>query len=87
MTREEFFAKYRPRLLVFLTEAWACRREPPSSLGLVIDKHHLDLRHILTEMWNDFNRQQEDSPPNNNTSTPSTQTTQQGKQAMPRPRA
>ena len=84
MTREEFFAKYRPRLLVFLTEAWACRREPPSSLGLVIDKHHLDLRHILTEMWNDFNRQQEDSPPN---TAQTTQTTQQGKQAMPRPRA
>ena len=32
MTREEFVAKYRARLLLFVTEAWTVRKESPSLL-------------------------------------------------------
>lgn len=55
MTREEFVTKYRPRLLLFVTEAWAVRREDARTLALALDGHHQDLRRLLGEMWADFN--------------------------------
>jgi hypothetical protein len=53
-TKEEFMTKYRGRLLVLLAEAWACRREQPSALGLLMDRHALDCRRMLAEMYDDL---------------------------------
>ena len=54
MTREEFMQKYRGRFLLFLTEAWAVRKEAPSSLGLVMDGHAQELRRLLAEIYDDL---------------------------------
>lgn len=55
MTREEFAAKYRARLLLFITEAWAVRQQPPSHLGLTLDRHYSEVRKLLGDIWEDFN--------------------------------
>lgn len=51
MTREEFRAKFRGRMLIFLTDSWAVRREVPSAMGLVMDRHLLEVRNLLDEMF------------------------------------
>lgn len=51
MTREEFNLKFRGRMLVFLTEAWACRKHAPTELGRLMDEHAVALRQLLGEMW------------------------------------
>lgn len=51
MTREQFNAKFQGRMLLVLTEAWACRRQPPSALGLLMDEHARQLRGLLGEMF------------------------------------
>lgn len=51
ITREEFQLRFRGRMLVFLTEAWAVRQLQPSQLGLVMDKHARELRGLLNEVY------------------------------------
>ena len=51
MTREEFRTRFRGRLLLLITEAWVCRREEPSAMGLLLDRHHLDCRRLLDEIY------------------------------------
>lgn len=51
LTREEFILRFRGRLLVFMSEAWAVRRENPSALGLVLDKHSMDAKELLAEIY------------------------------------
>ena len=51
MTREEFQARFRGRMLVFLMEAWAARKENPSALGQLMDAHALQLKGLLGEMY------------------------------------
>ena len=63
MTREEIVAKYRARLLLFVTEAWTVRKESQSVLGLVLDNHHRELQQLLGEIWRDFNPAIEPSLP------------------------
>ncbi len=50
MSKDEFIARFRGRLLLFLTEAWAARKESPSSLGLLLDAHALECKRMLSEM-------------------------------------
>ncbi len=51
MTRDEFITRYRPRLLLFLTEAWACRTKQPSELGLLVDGHARQIELILDDIF------------------------------------
>ena len=51
MTRDEFFTKFRGRMLVFLTEAWACRKESPSAMGLLMDQHRYELQRLMGEIY------------------------------------
>jgi hypothetical protein len=51
VTREEFHARFRGRLLLYLTEAWAVRRSPPSELGSLMDAHVVQLKALLNEMY------------------------------------
>jgi hypothetical protein len=57
MTRDQFHEKYRGRMLLFLTEAWAARAAQPSSLGSLIDFHALQLKRLLGEMYEDLQPQ------------------------------
>lgn len=51
MTKDEFARKFRGRMLLFLTEAWACRKDAPSALGMTLDQHTLSLRGLMDEMY------------------------------------
>ncbi len=51
MTKPEFEAAFRGKMLVFLAEAWAARKESPTSLGLLMDDHHRKIRGLLGEMY------------------------------------
>ncbi len=51
ISREEFIARFRGRLLLFLTEAWAARKTAPSDLGRLLDEHHLECRKMLNEQY------------------------------------
>ena len=51
MSKDEFISRFRGKLLLFMTEAWACRKEDPSALGLLIDRHNLDLKRLAGEMY------------------------------------
>lgn len=51
MTREEFRAKFRGRMLIFLTDSWAVRKEAPTAMGLVMDQHLQAARNLLDEMF------------------------------------
>lgn len=52
MTYEEFEAKFRGRLLVILTEAWAVRKMAPSDVGMFMDKHYIEIRQALRDIYN-----------------------------------
>jgi len=62
VTKDEYIVKYRGRFLLFLAEAWACRKESPSSMGMVMDNHAMQLRHLLTEIWDDIGKTDELEP-------------------------
>ncbi len=51
MTRPEFIERFRGRMLLYMTEAWAVRHNPPSELGTKVDAHFHDLGKMLGEMW------------------------------------
>lgn len=51
LNREEFAARFRGRMLVFLTEAWSSRKASPSELGFLMDAHAITLRQLLGDMW------------------------------------
>ncbi len=51
MTKEEFKSKFRGRHLLFLTDAWACRKAGPAELGLLMDLHAIQLKQLLDEMF------------------------------------
>jgi vacuolar-type H+-ATPase catalytic subunit A/Vma1 len=46
MTKEESWNKWRGRFLLFMTEAWACRKAEPSTLGLLADNHLLTAQRL-----------------------------------------
>lgn len=56
--RDEFIVKWRSRLMVLVCDAWACRKEPPSALGFLMDSHTMYCKGILvdihTEMTEEF---------------------------------
>lgn len=51
LSREQFEAKFRGRLLLLLAEAWAVRKAVPSDLGLLIDAHAVECKRLLGDMW------------------------------------
>ncbi len=51
MTRDEFHRRFQGRMLVLLTEAWACRKSQPSELGMLMDNHARQLRELRNEMY------------------------------------
>jgi len=51
MNREDFVRRFRGRLLVYLVEAWACRKEQPSDLGRLMDEQCVQLKNLLQEMY------------------------------------
>ena len=51
MTREEYHEKFRGRFLLFLVEVWEARKEPPSALGMLLDKHSQELMKLLNETY------------------------------------
>ena len=51
MTESEFIQKFRGRMLMFLMEAWAVRKVIPSDLGMVADQHALEVKRLLSEMY------------------------------------
>ncbi len=51
VTKDDFIARFRGRHLLFLVEAWACRKEDPTSLGILMDRHALDCKRLLGEMY------------------------------------
>lgn len=52
MTFDEFDQLFRGRMLLALSDAFASRHEPPSALGLLIDKYALDQKRLRLEMYN-----------------------------------
>ncbi len=54
MTQQEFYAKYRPRLLLFATDAWGMRKEKPSEVGLALDNHVSSLKGLMEDMYKDL---------------------------------
>ena len=54
MTLEQFKARYRGRMLLHLTEAWACRKAAPSDLGFLVDQHSAQLDRLLEAMFKDL---------------------------------
>lgn len=63
MTKDEFILRFRGRHLLFLTEAWSSRRETPSELGMLMDQHALELKRLLSEMYDALVPQEAPSPP------------------------
>lgn len=51
MSRDEFYKQFQGRMLLFLTEAWAVRKESTTSLGLYMDLHAQRLKLLLKEMY------------------------------------
>lgn len=51
MTQEEFENRFRGRMALFITEAWAVRKESPSDMGLVLDIHFERGKALLREMY------------------------------------
>lgn len=51
MTRDEFYRKFQGRMLLFMAEAWAVRKEKADSLGLVMDQHAHSLKELMREMY------------------------------------
>lgn len=51
MTKEEFIQRFRGRMLLFVSEAWAIRRVVSSEAASVMDAHHLEMRRLLDEMY------------------------------------
>lgn len=51
LSREDYIKEFRGRFLLFLTEAWACRNSPPTSLGKLVDEHNVALRKLLNETY------------------------------------
>lgn len=51
LSKEEFHARFRGRMLLFLNEAWAMRKESPSALGMAMDQHYQSCRQLLSEMY------------------------------------
>ena len=54
MNRQAFIAKHRPRLLGWLTDAWASRRTPPSEFGAEVDRQFSRLNELLGVMFDDL---------------------------------
>lgn len=70
MTREQFTAKWRGRMLLFLTEAWAARKEKPSELGQLLDQHAQQLKEVLHGMYEDLQPKPEPPKTANGTNQP-----------------
>ena len=51
LSKDEFIKKFRGDMLLFLTDAWACRHSPPSELGMIMDEHSRRLKGLLEEMY------------------------------------
>lgn len=51
MTLEEFENKFRGQMLLFVTEAWAVRKLPPSELGMAVDASHIRMAEIMRRMY------------------------------------
>lgn len=62
MTKDEFTARFRGRLLLFLAEAWSCRKLDPSALGLLMDQHALELKRLMSEMYDALSPQETPTP-------------------------
>ena len=56
MTREEFHRKFCGRFLVFMADAWACRKQDPSSLGMLMDEHARMLRALLNDVYDTLHK-------------------------------
>lgn len=41
-------------MLLHLTEAWAARKAAPSELGILMEKHHIDTKRLLGEIFDDL---------------------------------
>src|SRR5436853_5241165 len=57
-TQEDFEQKFRGRMLVLLTEAWSCRKLPPTAVGLLLDDHFRRCKGLLEEMYTFLNQKQ-----------------------------
>lgn len=64
MNKDDFVAKFRGRLLLFITEAWAVRKESPQSLGLLMDDHARQLKMLLNEMFDSMHQPAKNGTPN-----------------------
>ena len=51
MTQEQFIAKFRGRMLLFVSEAWAIRKENTTSLGMLMDGHNIEALRLMNEMY------------------------------------
>lgn len=51
MNRDEFISRFRGRMLLCLTEAWAVRKAAPSDLGILLEQHNVNCEKLLVEMW------------------------------------
>lgn len=67
MTREEFTNKFRGRMLLLMTEAWAVRKESPSALGIVMDAHAVEIKRLLMEMYEALSPHAKNTVPLNGT--------------------
>ena len=47
MTQEQFIAKFRGRMLLFVSEAWAIRKENTTSLGMLMDGHNIEALRLM----------------------------------------
>lgn len=63
MNEDEFIRKYRGRFLLFLTEAWSCRKMAPSDLGLLVDAHSLTIEALLRDIHKKHIAQPVPKPP------------------------
>lgn len=51
MTTEQFITRFRPALLGWLTDAYACRKLNPSDFGQLVDSQVGRLESLLRQMW------------------------------------
>ena len=51
LSREEFKAKFRHKLLNMLAESWAARKAAPSEFGMMMDRHMIEVNGLIGEMY------------------------------------
>lgn len=50
MTKDELWAKFRGRFLLFIADAWAARKDMPTAQGLIYDVHLIEGKKLFFDI-------------------------------------